>query len=128
MTATLTRRDNRDSMTVAEAERHLLAAGYRLTVYPQLPDDTCIARLAVSGFQATVVLAHQHVHQIVMVSRQDTEGAPLRMVSVKTGFHRNHEFLPLDIAGAVHIAEAIARDIEHAEQLAAGAPRWEATR
>lgn len=126
MTATLTR--NRDSLTLDQAERHLLAAGYRLTVYPQPPDGTIIARLRSNGFQVTVVLAHEHVHQIVMVSRQDTEDGPLRLVSIKTGFHRNHEFIDLDITGAVHIAERIAHDIEHAEQLTAGAPRWAVAR
>ena len=126
MTATLTR-CNRDSLTMAEAERALLAAGYRLCVYPVPPNDTVIARLNANGFQATVVLAHEHVHQIVMLSRQDSAGA-LRMVSVQTMFRRDHEFVELDIPGAVHIAEAIADDISHAEQLAAGAPRWAVTR
>lgn len=127
MTATLTR--NRDSLTLAEAERALLAAGYEIRVYPVPPNDTVIARLCRHGFQATVVLAHAHVHQIVMVSRQDTEGGPLRPVSYKTGFHRDHEWHELDITGAVHIAERIAVDIEHAGQLAsAGLARWAVTR
>lgn len=127
MTAALTR--SRDSLTLAQAERELLAAGYEIRVFPTPPADTVIARLHRNGFQATVVLAHAHVHQVVMLSRQDTEDGPLRTVSVKTGFHRNHEFLDLDIAGAVHIAERIARDIEHAGQLHdAGSARWAVTR
>jgi hypothetical protein len=129
VTATLPRQRNRDSLTLAQAERELLAAGYRLTVYPQPPADTIIARLNAHGFHATVVLAHSHVHQIVMLSRQDSEDGPLRTVSVKTGFHRNHEFINLDITGAVHIAEQFAHDIEHAGQLRdAGSARWAVTR
>lgn len=127
MTAMLTR--NRDSLTLAHAERALLAAGYEIRVYPVPPDHTLIARLSANGFQATVVLCHEHVHQIVMLSRQDADGAPLRTVSVKTGFHRNHEFLELDIDGAVHIAERISRDVAHAGDLvAAGSARWAVTR
>lgn len=126
MTATLTR--NRDSLTLAQAERELLAAGYRLTVYPQPPADTIIARLNANGFQATVVLAHRHVHQIVMLSREDADGT-LHTVSVQTGYRRDHEFTELDIDGAVHIAERIAHDIEHAGQLHdAGSARWAVTR
>jgi hypothetical protein len=127
VTTTLTR--NRDSLTLAQAEQHLLDVGYEIRVFPEPPDGTLIARLARSGFQVTVVLAHPHVHQLVMVSRQETEDSPLRMVSVKTGFHRNHRFVELDIAGAVHIAERIAHDVEHAGDLvAAGSARWAVTR
>lgn len=122
MTTTLTRR-NRDSLTLAEAERYLLAA------FPEPGPGTCIAHLNRNGFHATVVLAHAHVHQIVMLSRRDAEDGPLRTVSVKTGFHRNHEYIDLDIAGAVHIAERIAHDVEHAGDLAAaGSVRWAVTR
>lgn len=126
MTATLTR--NRDSLTLAQAERALLAAGYEIRVFPVPPDDTLIARLAANGFQATVVLCHEHVHQIVMLSRHDGDG-PLHTVSVQTGFRRDHEFVELDIAGAVHIAERIAHDVEHAGDLvSAGSVRWAVTR
>lgn len=125
MTATLTR--NRDSLTLDEAERALLAAGYEIRVFPVPPDHTLIARLTANGFKATVVLCHEHVHQIVMLSRQDIHGV-LHTVSVQTMSRRDHTFVELDVAGAVHIAEQLALDIEHAEQLAAGAPRWAVTR
>lgn len=110
MTATLTR--NRGNLTMAEAERHLLAAGYEIRVYPVPPNDTVIARLTAHGFQATVVLAHAHVHQIVMLSR--AVGDQLRTVLVQTGFRRDHEFVDLDVPGAVRVAERIAHDIDHA--------------
>lgn len=126
MTATLTR--SRDSLTLSQAERFLLAAGYEIRVYPVPPDHTLIARLNANGFQATVVLCHEHMHQIVMLSRQAGDGT-LHTVSVQTGYRRDHEFTELDIDGAVHIAERIAHDIEHAGQLHdAGSARWAVTR
>lgn len=125
MTAALTR--DRGSLTFAQAERHLLAAGYEIRVFPTTPDDTIIARLNRNGFQATVVLCHEHVHQIVTLSR--AVGDQLHTISVKAGFHRNHEYVQLDIAGAVHIAERIAHDVAHAGDLvAAGSVRWAVTR
>lgn len=127
MTATLTR-DNRDSLGIDDAERALLAAGYQLTVYPTTSRGTCIARLNRGGFHATVVLCHDHVHQIVTLSRQTAPDQPLRTVMVATMQRRDHEWLPLSIEGAVHIAEHIAMDIVHAAELAAAPARWAVAR